>query len=208
MLQQFRQNVLCQLFVIYTRYAIGGAFVFASLIKLKGKRFTTESGADAPMGSVYHFFETMYQSGLYWQFLGLGQLVAGGLLMTQRYAKLGAVAFLPIIANVFVITISYNFAGTPVITGLMLLATLMLLVWDWPSLKVLINLPPELDQPHRLENAPVWQWVGLATFVFTVAYRTAYDFYNLFLWAGVCGTIGLGGLAWGLLGRAKTPARL
>ena len=38
--QVLKQSLLLQLFIIYTRYLIGGAFVFASLIKIKGHRFT------------------------------------------------------------------------------------------------------------------------------------------------------------------------
>jgi len=41
-MNKLREKLWCQLLVIYTRYLIGGAFVFASLIKLKGKRFTRE----------------------------------------------------------------------------------------------------------------------------------------------------------------------
>ncbi|MCU0449706.1 MAG: hypothetical protein MUC97_07640 [Bernardetiaceae bacterium] len=198
LIDYLRRQVWCQLFIIYTRYLIGGAFVFASVVKIQGGRFTSQSGADEPIHSAFHFFETLYQSGLYWQFLGLGQLVAGGLLMTQRYAKLGAVAFFPIIVNVFVITISYDFAGTPIITGLMLLATCALLLWDWPTLKVLFNLPAEVNPAPRLENAPVWQWVGLATFGFTVVFRASVTYYSIFIWAGVCLALGLLGLVWGL----------
>ena len=70
-------------------------------------------GADEPIDSAWHMFETLYRSGLWWKFLGLGQIIAGLLLMTQRFSKLGALMFLPIIANVFVITVSYDFRGTP-----------------------------------------------------------------------------------------------
>lgn len=120
-----------QLCVIYTRYLIGGAFVFAAPIKMKGHRFISESGASQPIDSSWHLFETLYQSGIYWNFLGVGQLVAGGLLMTQRYSKLGAIVYFPIVINIFIITISYWFPYTPVVTGLMLLANLMLFVWHW-----------------------------------------------------------------------------
>jgi hypothetical protein len=204
MLKRLKTYTLTQLFVIYTRYLVGGAFVFASLVKIKGERFTATSGADNPINSAWHFFETMYQSGIYWKFIGLGQLVAGALLMTQRYAKLGAVVFLPIIANVFVITISYEFAYTPVVTGLMLLATSMLLVWDWDSLRVLVNQPAVIDSTPRLENEIVWQYTGLALFVFTVGYRLFVKVYNPFIWAAVCLLIGLVGLILGLKKWQKT----
>ena len=94
-----------QVFIIYLRYLIGFAFIFASLVKIQGLRFTAESGAENPIDSAFHFFETLYESGIYWRFLGLAQFVTGTLLVTQRFAKLGAILFLPIIANVFAIAI-------------------------------------------------------------------------------------------------------
>jgi len=35
-MNKIKERVLPQIFIIYTRYLIGGAFVFASLIKIKG----------------------------------------------------------------------------------------------------------------------------------------------------------------------------
>jgi hypothetical protein len=137
----WKQKIWLQLAVIYTRYLIGGAFVFASLVKIKGHRFTMIPGAGSPFHSPQHLFETLYQSGLYWQFLGFMQLLAGLLLMTQRYALLGALLFVPIMANVYVITISYEFGFTSVITGAMLLATIGLLIWDWDRLRIVFNQP-------------------------------------------------------------------
>lgn len=194
---------LNQIFVIYTRYLIGGAFVFASLIKLKGHRFTLESGENNPIDSAWHFFETMYQSGIYWQFIGLAQLIAGFLLMTQRHAKLGAIINFPIIANIFVITISYDFRGTPVITGLMLLANLMLLIWDWDTLKVIFNYAPSIEDKSRIEKDVVWEIVGLALFSFTFLYRVFVFKYDLIFWLGVCLLIGSIGLFLGFKRRAR-----
>lgn len=134
-----KEKIVPQILIIYIRYLLGGAFVFASLIKIKGLRFTSESGALEPIGSAWHFFETMYQSGLYWKFIGMAQLIAGFLLMTQRFSKLGALINLPIILNVFIITLSYYFAYTPVITGSMLFANLLLIIWEWNEIKILCN---------------------------------------------------------------------
>ena len=190
----WRQQLWLQLAVIYTRYLVGGAFVFASIIKLKGHRFTRFSGELAPLHSAAHFFETMYQSGLYWQFLGAGQLLAGLLLMTQRYALLGALLFLPIIANVFVITISYDFAYTYTVTGAMLLATLGLLRWDWHRLRVVVNQPVLAPPALPLYESKQWEVVGLGLFAFTALYRVYTDDYDFLWWFGVCACLGLGGL--------------
>lgn len=186
MLKKLKNKVWAQLLIIYTRYLIGATFVFASIIKIKGRRFTSESGAELPIDNAWHLFETLYQSGLYWQFLGAGQLLAGFLLMTQRYSKLGALLFLPIVGNIFVITLSYYFAFTPIITGVMLLANLTLVVWDWDELKVLVNLNPDISERDRIEHHTVWEWTGLALFMFTVIYRILVDEYEVVFWGSGC----------------------
>ncbi len=197
-MNKIKNKIILQIFIIYTRYLIGGVFVFASLIKIKGNRFTSESGELNPINSAWHFFETIYQSGLYWKFIGLAQLIAGFLLMTQRFSKLGAVVNLPIILNIFIITLSYYFAYTPVITGLMLLANLMLIIWDWDDLKVLFNLKPYIDINIRLEHDYFWQMLGLLLFAFTFIYRCLFTTYNLWFWLLTCFSIALIGLIIGL----------
>ena len=190
-MKPIKSNFWAQLFIIYTRYMLGGGFVFASIIKIKGKRFTTLPQEGADFGTAMHFFETMYQTGVYWQFLGWGQLIAGFLLMTQRFAKLGAVVNFPIILNVFIITISMDFSLTPVITGMMLLANLGLLVWHWGELRTLVNLPLIPDQPDREEKRRIWEITGLVLFAFTAGYRILRDSYDPFFWFGVCFAMGL-----------------
>jgi hypothetical protein len=201
----WKQKIWLQLAVIYTRYLIGGAFVFASLVKIKGQRFTMVPGADSPFHSPQHFFETMYQSGLYWQFLGLMQLLAGLLLLTQRYALLGALLFLPIIANIYVITISYEFGYTSVITGAMLLATLGLLVWDWDRVRIVFNQPVIVLPPTPFFERKLWEVVGVVLFLYTAGYRALTDHYNILLWFGVCVGVGVAGLviSWVLHRRLK-----
>ena len=207
-MNSIKTKILPQIFIIYTRYLIGGAFVFASLIKIKGYRFTTESGASDPINSAWHFFETMYQSGLYWKFIGLGQLIAGFLLMTQRFSKLGALVNFPIILNVFIITLSYYFAYTPVVTGLMLFANLLLILWEWNEIKFLFNLKPVFDNTQRLEKDVVWQIVGLTLFTFTFIYRLLVDKYNIAFWAITCLLVGSIGLIIGLNREKKRKNRL
>jgi hypothetical protein len=156
-----------------------------------------------------HFFEVLYQTGLYWQFIGWAQLLAGFLLMTQRYAKLGALVNFPIILNVFVITISMEFGGTPLITGLMLLANLLLIVWHWGELRSLINLPYTPEPKDQEENKPLWAITGLLLFSFTAGYRLIIDFYNPFFWFGLVFLIGFGAFLIRLVQRyrAKTSMR-
>jgi uncharacterized membrane protein YphA (DoxX/SURF4 family) len=131
-----------KLTTIYLRYLIGFAFVFASIVKIKGERFTTLP-TDTSVG---YFFEAMYQSGFYWQFLGWSQFIAGALMMTQRFATIGAIMFFPIILNITLITHSVNFgSGTPTVTTLMLLGTAYLLIWDYRKWIILFQ------QDHRIK---------------------------------------------------------
>lgn len=202
-MHKIKQALFPQLFIIYTRYIIGGAFVFASIIKIKGQRFTRESGETFPIHSAWYFFETMYQSGRYWQFIGVCQLLAGLLLMTQRFSKLGALCYFPIILNIFIITLSYSFHFTPVITGLMLLANILLLLWDWNTLKMLCNLPFNIDNTITMEKDILWQLLGVILFSFTFLYRLLFNDYHLITWFIVCLTLGLIGLIIGIYRETK-----
>ena len=119
---------------IISRLLLALAFVPTALVKVLGQRFTS-IGIDTPIG---FFFEALYRSGDYWRFIGAAQLVAGLLLLVPRTALLGAVAYFPIILNIFAITVSLQFSGTRVVTGLMLLACLFLLCWDYHRLAALV----------------------------------------------------------------------
>lgn len=197
-MQNIKTLVWIHIFIIYTRYLLGGTFVFASVIKIKGKRFTGESGALHPIDTAWHFFETMYESGLYWKFIGVSQLLAGFLLMTQKYSKLGALVNFPLILNIFVITLSYYFAFTYVITGMILFANLILLAWDWDHLKILFNLKPTYDYTPRLEDDIIWQIIGLILFLFTFIYRVMLDRYDMIFWTVICLIIGILGFIVGI----------
>ncbi|MHA0035588.1 hypothetical protein ACXXDK_12045 [Deinococcus sp. PESE-38] len=63
------------------------------------------------------------------------------MLLIPRTAAVGAMLYLCIIANIFVLTVSIDFGATSIITGPMLLACLYLLAWEYPRWKSLL-LPP------------------------------------------------------------------
>jgi hypothetical protein len=184
LIDRLRQFLFLQLATIYLRYMIGFAFVFASFIKIQGKRFTQIS-PDEPIG---YFFEAMYSTGFYWQFLGWGQLIAGALLMTQRFATFGVVVFFPIILNVFMITHSIDFGmGTPVITTLMLLGTMYLLAWDYKKFAILFHRDHEtkLDltgiKENRFMNHPAWIVTGVI-FILMAMVPWATEWKHIGLW--------------------------
>lgn len=159
----------------------------------------------SPFHSAGHMFETLYQSGVYWQFLGFSQLIAAFLLMTQRFSKLGALVFFPIILNIYFITISYDFGGTTYITFLMLLANIALLLWDWNELKTLVNLPPAaVSIENCFEKMKIWEVGGLLLFVFTAVWRNHINTsFSLLIWVSGCLSIGIFFLIIGLRTRVR-----
>jgi hypothetical protein len=171
MIDYFKKFLIVRLFVIYLRYLIGFAFIFASIIKIKGERFTSIP----PTEPVGYFFEAMYQSGFYWNFLGWAQLIAGSLLMSQRFSTIGSLVFFPIILNVCLITISIDFgSGTPVITSLMLLGTLFLILWDYKKLGILFKQDHQIkidltnQAKDDLMTDPLWTLAGVTFVVLTI----------------------------------------
>jgi hypothetical protein len=199
---KLKQSVTAQVFTIYTRYLIGGAYVFSSLVKINGERFFTDLASikTAPIHSIPHIFETLYQSGLYWNFIGWSQLIAAFLLMTQRFSLLGALCFLVIMINIFAITVSYNFGNTEFITALMLLAISMLLLWEWDKLKVLFNITPaNLETKTTFEKMKIWELTGLFLFGYTILVRIFMSNFNiLIIWFLGCIFIGSFSLIYGL----------
>jgi hypothetical protein len=147
-----------------TRVLLAIGFVPPGLKKVLGHRFANPEIL-TPATTIGGFFEAFFQAGEYYFFVGLAQVLAGLLLLVPATATLGALLYLPIIANIFVITWSMQFRGTWVITGLMLLANLYLLCWDWPRLRG-IFLPPAASAPAGPASRSRWLeipvWAGLA----------------------------------------------
>lgn len=156
---QARASLLLRYFAAVNRILLAIGFVPPALVKIYGQRFTSMD-LEHPIG---FFFEAMYRTGAWWQFIGWAQAIGGVLLLIPAASTLGAVIFFPIILNIFIITVSLGFTGTPFITGGMLLANLFLLCWDWHRLKPILfadAVPVSLPTPvegsalaTRLERA-------------------------------------------------------
>ena len=142
---RIRSNPYINLFVILTRLLIGFAFIPSGLTKLLNERFTQIPNS-TPIG---FYFEAMYQTGIYWQLIGLIQLSSALLLMTQRFATFGSVIYITVLSNIWLITISLKFTGTWIITSLMMLAAILLLCWD---LEKLYSIFLEDNKTYKIHN--------------------------------------------------------
>lgn len=157
------------LMVWLTRFLLGFAFIPSGMKKVLGQRFTS-IGTDNPIG---YFFEALFRTGMYWNFLGWGQLIAAVLMMTQLFSTLGNLIFFFIISNIFFITVSMHFTGTWLIALLMLFASTCLLLWDANRLQYIIVQKGflEISQDIKLHEASrLWQISGTLIFIASVSY--------------------------------------
>lgn len=167
-IQYLKTFRLIQLFTVYLRYLIGAGFFAAAIAmgKLSGDMYLMGSDLKPiqDLNPIQLFFRVMKESGLYWKFIGWSQIVGAVLLITQRFAKLGALIFFGIILNIFIITVALDFTGTPYVTGPMLLATIYLLFWDIESFQFLLLTPRKhrLVEPPALDihDHPFWTVLG------------------------------------------------
>ncbi len=92
-----------------------------------------------------------YGLGLFARFVAMGQVVAGGLLLTQRFATLGAVMSFPMLLCILMVTISLQWQGTPYVNAVFLAMNSYLLAYDYHKLKFLIaeNSQSIAEQPLK-----------------------------------------------------------
>lgn len=139
----------------FTRILLVVAFIPPSLVKILHKPFTVLPDSN-PVG---HYFNALYQTGFYYEFIGWGQLTAALLLLFPRTAHLGALMFLPIIVNIAVLTTSVGFKGTWLITILMCLAAAWLCAWEYDRLKP-IFFRKHVERTRRIH----FQFISLPLF--------------------------------------------
>lgn len=156
-----RSKALFYRLTLFTRIMLAAGFIPTGMVKLLGQRFTTMPPT-TPIGA---FFEAMYQTGLFWRFIGAVQVVAGVLLLVPRVAHLGALMFLPVIVSIVVITVALEDAARPsCATARCLGASRLRRVGrsDADFLRVHAQFPADLNRPL---GSPAWRrgWRGRAS---------------------------------------------
>lgn len=153
-----RRQAWLHRFTLANRLLLALAFFPTGLVKATGQRFTTLPLED-PVG---FFFEAMYQTGPYWRFIGVTQIVAALLLLVPRTATLGAMLFLPISVSILLITWGVGFTGTVYIAAGMLLSVVYLLCWDADRLWAGAHhvLAPPRKAPSLLAGAHLVERAG------------------------------------------------
>ncbi|MFD2588679.1 hypothetical protein ACFSQJ_17260 [Croceitalea marina] len=136
-LEKIKKIKILKVFYWFVRISMGFGFVLSGMRKLPGIRFTILSN-DNPAGA---FFNAMYDTGFYWNFIGYFQILLGILIFFNRFVVLTSVLMMPVTFNIFLVSIALNMKGTPIITSTMLMANIFLLVWNQKNYKNLFLKP-------------------------------------------------------------------
>jgi hypothetical protein len=142
---------ILQIFTAMTRNLLFIGFTPPSIKKILHQPFTSLPDSN-PVG---HYFNALLDTGFYYEFIGWAQLIAAILLLFPRTAHLGALMFLPIIANIAVLTTSVGFQGTWIVTIFMTLAAIYLVAWDYDRFKPIL-FGKRIEKANFMKYEFVW----------------------------------------------------
>jgi hypothetical protein len=132
---QAKRNSWLWLFSIFCRLSLALGFIPAAIVKLIDERFASGLHANHPMG---HYLEALHQTGYYYTFIGVVQLLAAIFLLIPRTVTLGAFLYFPVILNITILTYATRFDGSLFTAPLMTLANLYLLGWNYEKWKYIL----------------------------------------------------------------------
>lgn len=135
-------------FAVFCRIALAASFIPAGFVKIMGERFAAGLPPNNPLG---HYFDALYQTGYYYTFIGIAQIIIAILLLIPRTSLLGALMYFPIIVNICVLTYATRFEGTRLVT-MMVLASLFLLIWDFDRLKHILPFKQPKTDPYVIKK--------------------------------------------------------
>lgn len=133
--REIRGNRWYWYFSILCRVLLAFAFIAAGMVKIVGERFANGLAPEHPMGA---YLVALHQTGFYYTFIGYAQVLAAIFLLIPRTVALGAVIYLPIIVNIWLLSVATRFDGSFITSPLMVLANLFLLVWNYDRLRYLL----------------------------------------------------------------------
>ena len=169
-----KQNRWHWLFQLGCRILLAYAFVLAGMVKILGERFASGLSVIHPMGS---YLEALHHTGYYYTFIGVAQVLAAILLLFPRTVLMGALLYLPIIVNIWILSFAVRFVGSYITSPLMVLANLYILAWHYDKLRYILpfNRHSEevsLSKPKKysLKFPYLFATGVLSTMVFFVVY--------------------------------------
>ena len=169
-----KQNRWHWLFQLGCRILLAYAFIVAGMVKILGERFASGLSVIHPMGS---YLEALHHTGYYYTFIGVAQVLAAILLLFPRTVLMGALLYLPIIVNIWILSFAVRFVGSYITSPLMVLANLYILAWHYDKLKYILPFnrhSEEVSLPkpkkYSLKFPYLFASGVLSTMVFFVVY--------------------------------------
>src|SRR5687768_18106369 len=132
----------------FLSYWIGCEFFPDRFSQNHGSAFAEGLPSNNPLG---HYFDALHQTGYYYTFIGIAQIIIAILLLIPRTSLLGALMYFPIIVNICVLTYATRFEGTRLVT-MMVLASLFLLIWDFDRLKHILPFKQPKTDPYVIKK--------------------------------------------------------
>jgi hypothetical protein len=154
-LAKLRRRRWANLAVINVRILIAFAFLPAALKKILDQPFT-DPGTTGPFHDFLHAF---HATGWFYQAVGVFQLVAAALLLSQRFALTGAFIALPMLTAISTFCWSTRVVPTAIVATLMWLGTIALVVWDFDRWRAVLVAPKITTEPPPVDLRR-WQWCG------------------------------------------------
>ncbi|RZL13860.1 MAG: DoxX family protein, partial [Pedobacter sp.] len=144
-----KSNRWMNYFAIFLRVALAFGFITSGIVKIVGERFAAGLSVNHPMGQ---YLEALHNTGFYYTFIGVVQVLAAILLLIPRTVLLGALLYFPVIFNIFMLSYAVRFEGSSLTSPLMVLACLYLILWNYDKIKYI--LPLNHGQPSPIVPVP------------------------------------------------------
>lgn len=148
--QKMRTKIV--IYVIATLF-LGGHMIYGGIGKFKGSTpaptdkidqleeigFKEARASDHLVLSNFVF--GLKQTGYFWAFLGVSELLVGLLLISQRFSLIGAIMSVPITLNIFLFHVFLEFdeMGEVVFTFLFLFSSFYVIFYHWSMLKPILS---------------------------------------------------------------------
>lgn len=130
-------------FADFCCYALAASFLPTGIVKILGQRFAEGLSSNNPLG---HYFDALLETGYYYTFIGIIQVIVAILLVIPRTVLLGVMIYFPMIVNICVLTYAMRFAGTRANT-MLLLGCIFLLLWNYDRLKYILPFKQYMKVP-------------------------------------------------------------
>jgi uncharacterized membrane protein YphA (DoxX/SURF4 family) len=162
--------------ILLIRLFLGYLFVSAGFCKLTHGNFGQLMGPPWLEEGL-----AKYGLAMFARVVAYSQILCGVLLLSQRFSLLGAIMLVPMNIAILAVTVSMNWQGTPYVNAGFLLLNMLLIIYEWPKLRFLLQdgnytiTSNALDglRSSRLNIAGMSLFLPAVLFASTGFYKTA-----------------------------------